>query len=107
MHVMSRLLSKFTSLCVGRTALKRRLAALHRMLPPALRADFQDLAAWRSGTHEILDLVVYGHEGPVLIPMTLVNPRYFAQVVSRLRDDGCCCYVASCCAAGTVGRGLR
>lgn len=61
---------------------------LHRMLPPALRADFQDLAAWRSGTHEILDLVAHGHEGPVIIPMTLVNPRYFAQVVGRLRADG-------------------
>ena len=61
---------------------------LHRMLPPALRANFQDLAAWRSGTHEILDLVARGHEGPAIIPMTLINPRYFAQVVGRLRDDG-------------------
>jgi hypothetical protein len=61
---------------------------LRRMLPPALRTDFQELPAWRSGTREILDLVARGHEGPVIIPMTLVNPRYFAQIVGRLRDDG-------------------
>jgi hypothetical protein len=24
---------------------------LHRMLPPPMRADFQDLPAWRSGVH--------------------------------------------------------
>ncbi|MGW6786187.1 hypothetical protein ACWF7Q_26390, partial [Streptomyces sp. NPDC054987] len=29
---------------------------LHRMLPPALRGDFQDLAAWRQGVFEVLDL---------------------------------------------------
>jgi hypothetical protein len=61
---------------------------LHRMLPPALRTDFQDLAAWRSGTHEILDLVARSHERPAIIPMTLINPRYFTQIIGRLRDDG-------------------
>lgn len=29
---------------------------LHRMLPPALRGDFQDLPVWRRGVHEMLDL---------------------------------------------------
>ena len=61
---------------------------LHRMLPPALRTDFQDLQAWRSGVHEVLDLVARNHQGPAIVPMTLIDPRYFTQIIGRLRDDG-------------------
>jgi hypothetical protein len=61
---------------------------LRRMLPPAMRTDFQDLQAWRAGVHEVLDLVGRNHDGPVIVPMTLVNPGYFAQVVGGLRDSG-------------------
>lgn len=61
---------------------------LHRMIPPALRTDFQDLQAWRCGVREVLDLVARKHPGPVIVPMTLIDPRYFAQIVGRLRDDG-------------------
>ncbi|GAB2839132.1 AAA family ATPase [Lentzea nigeriaca] len=35
---------------------------LHRMLPPALRGDFQDLPAWRHGVHSMLDLALRGHD---------------------------------------------
>ncbi|MFD3353904.1 AAA family ATPase [Streptomyces fradiae] len=62
---------------------------LHRMTPPPLRADFQDLRSWRQGVHEVLDLVLRRHgTGPVIAPMTLVDPGYFAEIVGRLRDDG-------------------
>ena len=61
---------------------------LHRMLPPALRTNFQDLAAWRSGVREILDLAARNHEGPVIVPMTLIDSRYFTQIIGGLRDDG-------------------
>ncbi len=61
---------------------------LHRMLPPALRTDFQDLPAWRSGVREILDLAARNHEGPVIVPMTLIDSRYFTQIIGGLRDDG-------------------
>ncbi|MET9662192.1 AAA family ATPase [Streptomyces sp. NPDC006510] len=61
---------------------------LHRMLPPALRGDFQDLTAWRDGVREVLELALRGHPGPVIAPMTLVDPGYFAEIVGRLRDDG-------------------
>lgn len=61
---------------------------LHRMLPPAMRADFQDLELWRRGTREMLDLALRGHDGPVIVPMTLVDSGYFAEIVGRLREDG-------------------
>jgi hypothetical protein len=61
---------------------------LHRMMPPALRGDFQDLAAWRHGVHEVLDLVLKGSTGPVIVPMTIVEPMYFGETVGRLRAQG-------------------
>lgn len=61
---------------------------LHRMLPPALRTDFQDFAAWRHGVHEVLDLAAREWDGPVVVPMTLIDPGYFEEVVGRLRADG-------------------
>jgi hypothetical protein len=61
---------------------------LHRMIPPGLRTDFQDLQAWRSGVREVLDLVARNHEGPVIVPMTLIDSRYFTQIIGGLRDDG-------------------
>ncbi|WP_327132069.1 AAA family ATPase [Streptomyces sp. NBC_01343] len=61
---------------------------LHRMMPPALRGDFQDLPAWRQGVFEVLELAAERHAGPVLVPMTVTEPRYFAETVGRLRAAG-------------------
>ncbi|MFJ8312320.1 MULTISPECIES: AAA family ATPase [unclassified Streptomyces] len=61
---------------------------LHRMLPPELRGDFQDLRAWRQGVYEVLDLALSSCEGPVIVPMTLVEPRYFEEIIGRLRAEG-------------------
>ncbi|MFD0373469.1 ATP-binding protein [Streptomyces sp. NPDC127114] len=59
---------------------------LHRALPPGLWGDFQDLAAWRQGVYEVLDLALRRHDGPLLVPMTVVEPAYFAETVGRLRE---------------------
>ena len=61
---------------------------LHRMQPAVLRGDFQDIPAWRQGVREVLDMTLRAHPGPVIAPMTLVHPHYFAEIVGRLRDDG-------------------
>jgi hypothetical protein len=61
---------------------------LHRMLPPALRTDFQTLRSWRSGVHEVLDLAARNHPGPIIVPMTLVYPGYYDEIIGRLREDG-------------------
>ncbi|GAA1264090.1 hypothetical protein GCM10009665_61960 [Kitasatospora nipponensis] len=61
---------------------------LHRMTPPALRADFQDIAAWRQGVLEVLDLALTRQDGVVIAPMTVVEPAYFAETVGRLRERG-------------------
>ena len=61
---------------------------LHRMTPASLRGDFQDIPAWRQGVFEVLDHVLAEHDGPVIAPMTVVEPRYFDETVGRLRDRG-------------------
>ncbi len=61
---------------------------LHRMTPPPLRRDFQDLAAWRQGVYEVLDLVLSGRQGTVIAPMTMIEPIYFQETIGRLRERG-------------------
>ncbi|MEV7013437.1 AAA family ATPase [Streptosporangium sp. NPDC051022] len=61
---------------------------LHRMTPPRLRGDFQNLRAWREGVYEVLDLALSGHDGTVIAPMTVVEPAYFRETVGRLRERG-------------------
>jgi hypothetical protein len=59
---------------------------LRRMLPPELRGNFQDLAAWRQGVVEVLDLALAKHDGVVIVPMTVTDSGYFAETVGRLRE---------------------
>ncbi|MEU5595481.1 ATP-binding protein [Streptomyces sp. NPDC020298] len=61
---------------------------LHRMLPPGLRGNFQDLAAWRQGVVEVLDLALTGHDGVIIAPMTVTDSGHFAETVGRLRELG-------------------
>jgi hypothetical protein len=58
------------------------------MLPPELRGDFQDLASWRQGVVEVLDLALGKHDGVVIAPMTVTNARYFEETVGRLTELG-------------------
>ena len=61
---------------------------LHRMLPAQLRGDFQDFPAWRQGVYEVLDLALRSADGPVIAPMTLIEPAYFGEIIGRLTDAG-------------------
>ena len=61
---------------------------MRRMLPAALRGNFQDLPAWRYSVVELLRLTLAGYDGPVIVPMTLVDAGYFDEIVGCLRDDG-------------------
>jgi hypothetical protein len=61
---------------------------LRRTLPPELRGDFQDLASWRQGVVEVLDLALTKHDGVVIAPMTVTNSGYFEETVGRLRELG-------------------
>lgn len=61
---------------------------LHRTLPPGLRGDFRELASWRQGVVEVLDLALTRHKGVVIVPMTVTDSGHFAETVGRLRELG-------------------
>ncbi len=61
---------------------------MRRMLPASLRGDFQDIPAWRHSVRELLGRTLATYDGPVIAPMTLVNPGYFQEIIGGLRDDG-------------------
>jgi AAA domain len=82
---------------------------MRRMLPPALRGDFQDLPVWRHSVLELLRLILSGYaDGPVIVPMTLTDPGYFDEIVGQLRADGFAVHhFALLAAPETVRRRLR
>jgi hypothetical protein len=61
---------------------------MRRMLPPSLRGNYQDIPAWRHAVTELLRRTLADYDGPVIAPMTLVNPGYFREIIGSLRDDG-------------------
>jgi gluconate kinase len=62
---------------------------LHRMLPRALRRDFQDEPAWRLGVRDALHrLDADGSVQPVIVPMTLVVDAYADEILDGLRAAG-------------------
>jgi hypothetical protein len=61
---------------------------LHRMTPPHLRGDFQDFRTWRKGTLEVLERLLDRHEGDVIVPVTIIEPAYLAEILGPLRENG-------------------
>jgi hypothetical protein len=61
---------------------------MRRMLPAPLRRNFQDLPIWRSAVQDLLHLTLTEYDGPVIVPMTLVNPTYSQEIIGGLRTDG-------------------
>lgn len=61
--------------------------AIHKMLPAAARADFQDRAQWRSAVIATLIDALAAHAGPVIVPVTLVNPGYFDEIMTGLAAE--------------------
>lgn len=62
---------------------------LRRIIPAARRTrDFQDLPSWRRLTVATIESLHRDHSGPLIVPMTVVDPLYFNETVGRLRRSG-------------------
>lgn len=61
---------------------------LFKTVPLRIRGDFQDIPLWREFTHKTLQHVLSHYEGPVIVPMTVANPKYLRETVGALRADG-------------------
>lgn len=62
--------------------------AMHKMLPAVARRDYQDLPQWRAAVTAMLIDVEAAHDGPVIVPMTMVEVAYFDEIVGGLRSAG-------------------
>ena len=56
--------------------------------PWTKQPDFQDIQAWRDWTVRLLTMAVNVTGRTQIVPMTLVDPKYFGEVVGRLRIRG-------------------
>jgi len=53
-----------------------------------LTYDFQDMSLWRGFNYEILKAIHEAYSGTVIVPMTLVDPAYYREIIQRLADEG-------------------
>lgn len=50
-----------------------------------LKSDFQDHFAWRDINYAVLLTIAQEYNGPIIVPMTLVNLQYLNELVGKLR----------------------
>ncbi|TNJ63872.1 tunicamycin resistance protein [Paenibacillus hemerocallicola] len=62
---------------------------LNKNIPKQIRKyDFQDYPLWRQINYSLLKQIAAEYNGVIIVPMTVVIPRVFDEIVGRLRDDG-------------------
>lgn len=62
---------------------------LFECLPENCREkDFQDLPLWRETNRKMLEILDHEYRGVVIVPMTLVVPEYWDEIIGRLRREG-------------------
>ena len=67
---------------------------LWNVFPPDLKrkGDFQDLEMWRKFNYELIKYVCQNFNGHLIVPMTLVNPDYWNEIVGALQKQGILVY---------------
>lgn len=53
-----------------------------------MKNDFQDYPMWREMNYAMLKEMYDHYDGTIIVPMTIVNPQYFHEIVGKLRNDG-------------------
>ncbi|MFK7693241.1 AAA family ATPase [Paenibacillus sp. HJGM_3] len=53
-----------------------------------LKDDFQDHVIWREINFSILQTISDEFPGIIIVPMTIVNPQYFNEIIDKLRSSG-------------------
>ncbi|AZS15024.1 AAA family ATPase [Paenibacillus lutimineralis] len=87
---------------------------IRKQLPKSIhKGDFQDYPMWREMNYAMLKHLSEEYSGTVIVPMTITNPDYFAEIVGRLRGVGTdICHVTLLASRETLlkrlkGRGER
>ena len=62
---------------------------INRSFPKEIKkGDFQDYELWREFNYKTLKHIHSEYSGTIIIPMTIVNPQYYQEIIGRLKDDG-------------------
>ncbi|GGF94553.1 AAA family ATPase [Paenibacillus aceti] len=62
---------------------------IRKQLPKSIHlADFQDYPMWRQINYMMLKHLSEEYDGTVIVPMTITDFSYFAEIVGRLRGEG-------------------
>lgn len=62
---------------------------INKNIPISIKeADFQDYKMWREVNFSLIKHIEQKYDGVLIIPMTIVNPQYFNEIVSKLRNEG-------------------
>lgn len=81
---------------------------LRRVVPTEPSGDFQDLPLWRRLTVATALGLLHDYRRPLIVPMTLVDPRYFSEIIGGLRSSGVeVHHFALLASAATLRRRLR
>lgn len=52
------------------------------------KLDFQDYKQWRKFNYSTLKDIYDGYNGTIIVPMTVVNPEYYDEIIQRLINEG-------------------
>ncbi|MEC0238520.1 AAA family ATPase [Paenibacillus dokdonensis] len=73
---------------------------IRKNIPEGIKkGDFQDYPMWREVNYGMIKHIDEQYDGTLIIPMTIVNPQYFDDIVGRLRRDGVIIHHFALCAA--------
>jgi len=53
-----------------------------------LKNNFQDHEIWREINFSILQSICNEFSGIIIVPMTIINPQYFNEIINKLRSTG-------------------
>jgi len=61
---------------------------IRKNLPSCMWVDnFQDYGLWREFNYSMLKEITLNYSGVVIVPMTIINPQYYIEIISRLRES--------------------
>ncbi|MCJ8013249.1 AAA family ATPase [Paenibacillus sp. KQZ6P-2] len=72
---------------------------IRKNIPASMaKSDFQDHKVWRETNYSMIKYIHDEYDGTLIIPMTIVDPQYFDDIVGRLRRDGVVIHHFALCA---------
>lgn len=52
------------------------------------KSDFQDYSQWRNFNYDMIKHIAETYDGVIIVPMTIVVPQYYDEIIGKLLADG-------------------